>query len=127
LIGDAIGLEFLNVMIGQGRDPISRDRVVPIPFIMEDFSFRTKGEVGNQYVLLEFGTTARCQVEFGNARVEPDFGLGSIVAGYGSHLGDRGVGQVPVIQKLLNNLARIVHRHLTQLTSRCKVLIVQSA
>jgi hypothetical protein len=126
-IRDAIRLEFLDIMISQGRDPISRDRVVPVPLIMENFSFRTEGEVGNQYVLLEFGTAAGCQVEFGNARVEPNFGLSSIVAGDGSHLGDRGVGQVPVIQKLLNNLARIVHRHLAQLTSRCKVLIVQSA
>jgi hypothetical protein len=78
-------------------------------------------------VLLEFGTAAGSQVKFGNARIEPNFRLRSIVTSYGSHLSDRGVGQVPVIQKLLNNLARVVHGHLTQLTSRCKVLIVQSA
>jgi hypothetical protein len=33
-VGDAIRLKFLNIMISQGRDPVSRDRVVPIPFIM---------------------------------------------------------------------------------------------
>jgi hypothetical protein len=59
-IGDAIRLEFLDIMISQGRDPISRDRVVPIPLIMENFSFRTEGEVRNQYMLLEFGTTTGC-------------------------------------------------------------------
>lgn len=126
-IRDAIRLKFLDIMISQGSDPISRDRVVPIPLVMENFSFGTEGEIGDQYMLLEFGAAAGCQVEFGNARVKPNFGLGSIVAGDRSHLGDRRVGQVPVIQKLLNNLARIVHRHLAQLTSRCKVLIVQSA
>jgi hypothetical protein len=33
-VGDAIRLKFLNIMISQGRDPVSRDRVVPILFIM---------------------------------------------------------------------------------------------
>jgi hypothetical protein len=42
-VGDAIRLKLLNIMISQGRDPVSRDRVIPIPFIMENFSFRTKG------------------------------------------------------------------------------------
>jgi hypothetical protein len=59
-IGDTIRLEFLDIMISQGRDPISRDRIVPIPLIMENLSFRTESEVGNQYVLLEFGATAGC-------------------------------------------------------------------